>query len=275
MEGNIRTNHELRLRAFDLLKEFKNNGISREDTVKKIYKKFGINNITLGEWYSGVYKPWGRKGELIFRPELFYVLGALLGDGCLYNYRVTNNYIIVSGEENFAKKYAEIVTKCINTKTKAYPNRGQNIWFVRSNNYGLFSLFKKVREDLSYLEELIKQNRRSSALLFLEGFFDAEGCVKIIKEKVRKTPKICPDICGTNFNVLELCRKLFKRYLNIEARFSAQKGFIGKDGYSRKKIYHLRIYKKEYIKKFFENISTIKLKKEKIPYVKNWLNNGL
>ena len=36
----------------------------------------------------------------------------------------------------------------------------------------------------------------------------------------------------------------------------------------------LRIYKKEFVRKFLENIDTIKLKKEKIIYVQNWLNNG-
>jgi hypothetical protein len=29
-----------------------------------------------------------------------------------------------------------------------------------------------------------------NALQLIEGFFDAEGCVKVIKEKVRKTPKV-------------------------------------------------------------------------------------
>ena len=31
------------------------------------------------------------------------------------------------------------------------------------------------------------------------------------------------------------------------------------------------LHKKEYIRKFFENINTTKLKKEKMPYLKNWL----
>ena len=84
MEANIRTNHELRLKAFDLLQDLKNDGISRENTVDKIRRKFGINTSSLNEWYFGKCKPYGRKGELIIRPELLYVLGALLGDGCLY-----------------------------------------------------------------------------------------------------------------------------------------------------------------------------------------------
>ena len=39
----------------------------------------------------------------------------------------------------------------------------------------------------------------------------------------------------------------------------------------RKKVYHLRIYKKEFVKRFFDNINTTKLKEEKIIYLENWL----
>ena len=42
----------------------------------------------------------------------------------------------------------------------------------------------------------------------------------------------------------------------------------------KKLAYHLRIYKKEFVRKFFENINTTKLKEEKMIYVENWLNNG-
>jgi hypothetical protein len=36
--------------------------------------------------------------------------------------------------------------------------------------------------------------------------------------------------------------------------------------------YHLRIYKKDYVKIFLQNISTTKLKEEKKIYVSNWFN---
>ena len=68
--------------------------------------------------------------------------------------------------------------------------------------------------------------------------------------------------------------KLLKEKLNIEAKYSIEQSFIGKDGSKRQKVYHLRIYKKEYIRKFLENISTTKLKPEKVMYVESWLNNG-
>ena len=209
--------------------------------------------------------------NLINNHHLFYVLGALLGDGCLYHWKTNYYYVLLMGDEKFTAKYADRITQCTGVNSKNYINRSQNVWFVRCNNFRLYYLFKKVREDLGYLKELMKQSDKNSALLFIEGFFDAEGCVKIVKEEVRKTPKICLDITNTNLKFLELIRKLLKEYLNIEARYSAQEAHLGKDGFMRQKVYHLRIYKKEFVGRFLENISTTKLKEEKIIYVKNWL----
>ena len=143
-------------------------------------------------------------------PELFYTIGALLGDGCFYNWRITNNYLILVGDQKFTNKYAQAVAKCTGEKVVAYINRGRNVWFVRTNNFELYSLFKKSRENITYLKRFIKQGNKKSIRLFIEGFFDAEGCVKIIKEKTRKTPKICLDITNTNQEILDLIKKLLK-----------------------------------------------------------------
>ena len=133
-------------------------------------------------------------------------------------------------------------------------------------------LFKQIRNDLNYFDSFIKEsNYHSNSLAVIEGFFDAEGCVKIIKEPTRITPKICLDICNTNFEQLELIRVLLEKHLNILARYSNQESFVAKDGFVRKKTYHLRIYKKSYVRIFFDNISTTKLKKEKKIYLKTWL----
>ena len=206
--------------------------------------------------------------DITFNPDLFYVLGALIGDGCIYNWKTVYHYVILVGDKNFTSKYASKATNCTEIKTKNYIDRSKNIWFVKSNSLPLYLLFKKVREDITYLGQLIDQNSKEFSLEFIEGFFDAEGCVKIIKEKVRKTPKICLDITNTNFEVLDLIRRLLIEELGIEARYSIQKA----NGIKNKKVaYHLRIYKKEYVQRFFENISTTKLIDEKVSYVENWL----
>lgn len=267
---NIRTNHKLRLEAFDMLQKLKNENVSRQEIVNKINKKFGIPIVTAYDWYRNKHLPYGRRGDIVYRAELFYVLGALLGDGCVYNWKTTNNYVILIGDKSFTTKYANMLTLCIGKKSKPYIDRSKNVWFVRSNNFKLYYLFKRIRKDINYLENLMNQNDECCKVLFIEGFFDAEGCVKIIKEKIRKTPKICLDVTNTNYEFLELVRKLLKEQLNIESKYSIQEY----KNNNKKTTYHLRIYKKEYVKRFFENISTTKLKEEKVIYLKNWLNSG-
>jgi|GEM_PF-1394601 len=265
--SGIRTNHTIRLKAFDLLVKLKNGNVSRHEIVQRIHNEFGIPIGSAYDWYKGKCVPYGRRGTIEIKPELFYVLGALLGDGCIYNWKTTNYYVILVGDKKFTKKYAKLLGTCIAQKVKPYIIRSKNVWFVRSNNFELYSFFKKAREHPSYLADLIAKQNSRSKVLFVEGFFDAEGCVKAIKEKVRKTPKICLDMTNTNLSFLELMKELLTEQLGIESRFNIQR-YKNKN---KKTTYHLRIYKKEYVKRFFDNITTTKLKKKKIVYLQNWL----
>ena len=77
---NVKNN---RLRAFDTLQLLKRDNTPRKECIDKIQEKFGIPRETIYDWYRN-RMPWGRKGKIIHKPDLFYVLGALLGDGCLY-----------------------------------------------------------------------------------------------------------------------------------------------------------------------------------------------
>ena len=174
----------IRLKAFDCLREeFQKNNLSRKEIINRIHNEFDIPVGTIYGWYNNTFLPYGRKGRVLYGPELLYVLGALLGDGCIYNWKITNNYAILVGDYNFATKYAKMLAVCTTTKTKPYIDRSKNIWFVRSNNFELYSLFKKLREDLKSLMQLIDINNGKYPLSFIEGFFDAEGCVKVINEK--------------------------------------------------------------------------------------------
>lgn len=267
---DIRKNHPLRLKVFDLMQKMKNKDISRQNIVYYLHDKYKIPKPALYSWYKLENIPFGRKGKVTYSPDLFYVIGALLGDGCLYNWRLTNHYVILVGDQNFTSKYAYRLTSCTGKKAQEYIDRNKNVYFVRMNNFELYKLFKKCRESIGHLSKLLKQYGNEASLYFLEGFFDAEGCVKIIKEISRKTPKICLDITNTNIMYLNLCKKILKKHLEIEARYSIQKPATS----NRKIAYHLRIYKKQSIKIFFENIQTTKLKKEKIILLANWLKLG-
>lgn len=258
--------------AFDAFENLRKEGASRKKIIEKINKEFVIPIGTLYDWYRRKHIPYGRKGEIAHGPEMFYVLGALLGDGCLYKWKSTHNHTILIGDKRFTEKYSKFLSACTGKSTKPYIDRSKNIWFVRTNNFALYELFKKSRENPDYLRTLLNKAERRESLLFIEGFFDAEGCVKIIKEEVRKTPKICLDITNTNFAFLELIRELLHEQLNISARYSIQRP----DGTNtRRTAWHLRIYKKEFVKRFLENIRTTKLRREKTAYVRNWFGDKI
>ena len=121
---------------------------------------------------------------------------------------------------------------------------------------------------MDVLTELIRRgDRRANALQLIEGFFDAEGCVKVIKEKVRKTPKINLDFCNTNLDLLDFISRELKCTLGIEGRITFQEDKRP----NRHVVFHLRIYSKDAIRKFLLYVRTIKLKPDKVQYVENWL----
>lgn len=258
-----------RIDAFAYFNELKGRGFSTKEIIEKVRQKFSIPKGTLYCWAEGRNSPLGSIGKLASTKELFYVLGAMLGDGCIYHWR-NEHQVWLIGDERFTKKFANKLSVCIGGKVKNYKKRKRNYWFVKISNIQLYNLFHDIRRDLQKLTLMIeKGDYYENSTEFIEGLFDAEGCVKIIKEKVRKTPKICLDITNTNKAILDIARLLLKSTLNIEAHYSIQKA----DGIKNKQTaYHLRIYKKEYVKKFFETLDTTKLKPEKEQYLQNWLN---
>jgi|SRR3989344_3210283 len=280
--NKVKTSIQTRVEAYNLMKELKEKGILRKEILELVTKKYGISKRRIYDWYAGRDTPWllRDRGEFLeFKKELFYILGALFGDGCIYYWKGIYQ-VKIYGEKEFISKCATKLSLCLKKKIngyfyKSYFNKhGTDLWYIQTGHKKLFNLFKSVRTNFDEVLDLIKEgDYKENSLHFIEGFFDAEGCVKIIKEPVRIIPKICLDICCTNFEVLELVRKLLLEHLGIEARYSIQEPKPIWKSNNKKTVYHLRIYRKEYIRKFLENINTTKLKSEKINYVKNWFNN--
>jgi intein-encoded DNA endonuclease-like protein len=135
-------------------------------------------------------------------------------------------------------------------------------------NYELFCLLQDIRVDYKIMQKLIRNSAYSrNALEFLAGLSDAEGCVKIIREEVRKTPKVCLDFTNTNKKLLDFAKGMLEETLRIKASFSLQHD----ESRGRKDCYHLRIYRKEWIKRFLKRVGTTKLTESKIPFVERWL----
>lgn len=258
---------QTRMVAFDAFQALLGGSLSRKEVIDRTKKEFGLPYGTLYDWYRAKHIPWGRAGKVTLKAEIFYVLGALIGDGCVYRWKPTHNFVILVGDKRFTIKYSKYLKLCIRKQVKPYIDRSKNIWFVRTNNFALYELFKKTRSDPVYLDSLITKYGKQAALFLIQGFFDAEGCVKIIKEPYRITPKVCLDMTNTNYEVLSLVQRLLLKNLKIEARFSSQKAYG-----NRKACHHLRVYRKDDIRKFLKLMPTTKLKANKLTPVNNWLS---
>ena len=162
---------QTRVEAYNLMNELKERGVSRFQLVEEINKKFEISKGAVYDWYANRGSPFGRK-RLVYNKELFYVIGALLGDGCAYHWKKKNYHLVnIAGEKEFVEKYSNKLFKCTKRKIKWHPNRNQHIWFLNTYNFELYLFFKKVKNDLKSLEKLImSKNYFQNSLQFIEGF---------------------------------------------------------------------------------------------------------
>lgn len=207
-----------------------------------------------------------------YEKNFYYILGALLGDGCVYKWKDKYQFWLM-GNKKFAAKYASCLSEYLGKNIKNYKRSNRNFWYVCVDNKELFNLVKTSRKDLERYGKINLSNFEEFGSYFVEGFFDAKGCIKIVKEKVRKIPKLSFDICNTNFELINFVKNFAENYLGIKKNYSNQDPFLGKDWSYRKKCYRLRIYKKDFIQKFFDKISKTKLTEEKKSYVEKWLSN--
>ncbi|MBI5133496.1 MAG: hypothetical protein HZA83_02175 [Thaumarchaeota archaeon] len=248
---------EERLGAYQLCNNLIKENLERKIIVEQISNKFGIAPSTVYEWLRGKSPYGNRAGRIRFARELFYVLGSLLGDGYIYYYRKRYRVGLSVRDKSFAMKFADKLSKVVARKVKYYHYSKRDLWFVQVYNAELFFLFNQLRTNLPELNLLMRQgNYRLNALEFVEGFFDAEGSVKIIKEKVRRTPKVAIDATNKRLDYLILMGNLVEEVLGIKTHFSSQF-----DKRRNSTYHHLRIYKKSDVNKFLAKIHTIKNRK--------------
>ena len=212
-----------------------------------------------------------RGGRIQICPELWYVVGALLGDG--YLYRSSEGYLVgldVRSKE-FAEKFASKQSVVVGRPVRAYYYNGNRIWFVRLKNLSLYFLIWNIRSDPGTVLPLIRDGCfERNAVEFLEGFFDAEGCVKIVKESARRTAKVCLDLTSTSRPLLDVSKSLIEESLGIVGHYSLQ---LGSDR-GRKTTFHLRIYSKSEVRLFLESVHTFKFTPTKRLLLERWLALG-
>lgn len=168
---------------------------------RKISRILGISRSKVGSWlYSGC-KPW-REPKLYPSKALSYVLGVLLGDGCVtifwnksikcFNHRI----ILNTKDKEFADAFSKALRK-IRLNARVYYIKRENIWMVTSENKKFATWYKALTlQDIEKIVELYTP-------YFVRGFYDSEGsCV------VHDDGYICIQMWNTRQDILRMMKAI-------------------------------------------------------------------
>lgn len=260
---------EQRLEGYRQFERMRSQGKTQDQIIRVLGESFNVKGPTVRRWLDGD-SPYGRNlGRVLIVPELFYVLGALLGDGSIYLWR--HSYQVwLYGEQRFAERYAKALSRCLpeHRYVPFYNRRNVRVSFVKIQNAELFLLVRKSRADPSSIVGLLEEgDPRTNARAFVQGFFDAEGCVKVTKDKSRTIHKICLDITNTDLTLVETTGTMLKSWFGIETKLTCQRD----PRPNRRAVYHLRIYKKSDVRRFLALAPTIKMTPRKAWLTSRWL----
>ena len=152
-------------------------------------------------------------------PELSYVVGAFIGDGWkakIKNRKSGNDYRIslASIDKEFVEKFANCMFRVVKRKRKIYCRkraRKKDLFEVTFSSKELFFFLSKNIEKPE-IKEVIFQYPKE----FLQGIFDAEGSVTMIRGK---SPRIT--LSNTDLKLLQICQDLLNK-LGISSRIEKE-----------------------------------------------------
>jgi len=192
----------------------------------------------------GIKRPYNTRGltTISLSPDLAYVLGALLGDGCSdrYEKRIT----LSVKDEEFADRFAKALRRM---GIGVYRRFKDGFYHVVGNSL----TFHKWLENLSL--ESLKGIVNSYPIDFLKGFFDAEGSFIV----ATKTRQLFCKIHNTREDLIELIKETIVR-LGFQVRKEVRRYKL-----NRKDLYILSILGgKEEVRRFLQLIEPISRKRD-------------
>jgi intein-encoded DNA endonuclease-like protein len=170
---------------------------------RKIAKILNINHKKIEPWLyprnGKVFKP-RPEPETSPSPELAYMIGAILGDGCLYrNVKWRKHEIKLKvKDKDFAEEFRKCLMKVAKRKVSFFVSEKLFVTLVSCKP--LFLYLKNwsglVTTIISYPQE------------FIRGFADAEGCLYISKSHGEKYKYLGVKLYNTNLDLLSFIRTL-------------------------------------------------------------------
>jgi len=261
---------ELRIKLFDEVRRLRGLGLSYREIINEIERIHGVMLYPshISGWLRGIHDPYKQRRHIPtldhLRPseELAYIIGAVLGDGCVclsqkYHYLVALKVKDLEFAEEFARCIAKVLGR---NPPKPIPLKdGKFVVVVVSKT--LYELLKKpinIDRIRRYIEHCI-----DCICTFLRGFFDSEGSID-------KDGEI--QVYNTDKSLLEYIKELLHR-LGIKTtgpKRSTKAGTpiknpkTGKTYFARKDVYYLYICAESRLR-FYQLIGfTIKRKQQRL-----------
>ena len=256
--------YEKQLELYEKAKELRNEGME----VSEIARILGINRGAVISWIRQNKRPRLNNVGADLTPsfELAYLLGVVLGDGCLSVNKKKYKYVVVlsAKDRDFVESFQKALSKIVGRIPKIYFDRKRGSWFCSIHNKILFNyLYRSFKEH----SELIEKYPEA----FLKGIFDSEGSVNKRKSS-KNSYRWTLAIDNTDIELLNLCKDLLDKHFGIFSCIGLQskKGSIVKFGdretKRNKDVFRLTIGRKEDVKKFAEHIGCSIERKRKVLY---------
>jgi len=183
---------------------------------RRISRILNISRTTAYQWIKGKNPQGAFSNPPRYHPNLelsetlFYIIGVVLGDGCLYRPRWLIQ--LVTKERKFAESFRDAL-KSIDLR----------VYFYRKRYFRVYTLSKSLFQFLDGLtlkdmEELLT-SRREWAISFLRGFYESEGYF----ERIGRNGRI--RIFNTNIDLLVAVKRVMEK-LGFHPRLHV----YGKDG---------------------------------------------
>lgn len=222
---------------------------------RRISKMLGIPEGTVNSWLYMGKNPTNKLNSFDSTPspELSYVVGAVLGDGCLFYSRGYWIQLVVKDRE-FVDYFSQCLAKLLKRK-EAYPLFERNDNNGQSKMYGVrvaSKLFWSWLKEWEVHKNVIESNPES----FLRGLYDSEGSIC----KYREKEHLAIILANTKRELLELAKNLLKK-LGIDSRIYA----INDRRKNHKICYRLVITSKDNLLLFYDKVGfTIKRKQQRL-----------
>jgi len=219
----------------------------------EVSRMLDIPKCTVKAWKYRRGVPWLAKWYPEPSNELAYVIGVLLGDGCIVREHHNDYDIILRVKDyEFAEEFSRNMAKILNKKFKK-PRRWSgrpSLWIIYYHSKAFHTWFRKQTLDtlkpyMEYDEDTVKY--------FLRGIYDSEGCNYRCKRII---------LYNSDLKLLNYVRYLLKKYFGIMIRgpyLHVRAGSIhmrrdGEEIRTKNNNYYIGIYRMRNIQVFLSEI---------------------